>query len=239
MSLDAAGVPRLLVYVGAMILGVVSCVRCQERPLREVRTLASHRAPSSPAQRAVRVEGEVRDGPLVRSRLGRSCAAWEGAVHVTTKERSSKTTRTVVTRSCAEGGGEITIAAAGTALRVPAFELGLVADSVRREERALEDVPGLRCKASATNPVSVRYVETCLQPGDHAIAYGCRDGSALQRCGDGVDGVFSPTERDRFADPRLTLAWEGVLGAAGLAIVAFLLIGPLGRRAVDARRGDG
>ena len=240
MSLDAAGLPRLFVYLGAMALGVVSCVTCQERSLREIRTLHAHGSASSPSQRAVRLEGTVRDGPVARSRLGRSCAVWEGAVHVTTKERTSKGgSRTVVTRSCREGRGEIALEhAPGSTLRVPAIDLGLVADSVRREERELAEVPELRCKVAAKDPVSVRYVETCLRPGDHAIAYGCRAGDALERCGDGVDGVFSPGERDRLAEPRAALAWQGALGALALSLVALLLMGQLRARAVDARRGE-
>ena len=64
------------------------------------------------------------------------------------------------------------------------------------------------------------------------------DGGARIGGGDGVDGVFSPGERDRLAEPRAALAWQGAIGALALSLVALLLMGQLRARAVDARRGE-
>ncbi len=201
---------------------MVVCGGTQLELLREVKTLRAHETWKPASSGPVLARGSVRSRGLVRSPLGRECAAWRGEItrRVTSRNSKGKEEVSRVTDCTAKASAPLSLAVEGAELEL--IDLELATGDPRASEVPLADVrePPCVAKRGADAP---RYTETCLLPDDEALATGCVRGGRLGPCGDGFDELQAPPRDDRVARRQVKLAWlagcgavfVGLLGAAG------------------------
>ena len=227
----------VLYFVGVGLLPLGTCVRFQCQELQQLEALRSHRAFVPGAAGPVAMRGRIIAANSVKSRLGRSCAAWSAEVTAqrTRRDAKGKTSTRVVSLCQENGAAPMTLASDGHEVRIdPTLPMG--GKAMRVERRPAQSMNEGPCKAARedTNP---SYEESCVESGDEALVYGCLKDGLITPCNDGVDSIFVPPADDRLAPERSSLARMALAATVWLAVFAAAAGVYLASRRVDPTRG--
>lgn len=240
--------PPLDTFYAWVLLGLaatfsvpVACENMAGKEQRRLDALRLHQRTTDPGQREVIARGKVRGKTLVAqplaSPMGRSCLAWGYAVLADRTSGSGKNRKTARSRICnKEAASDLLLETPeGTSLEIK----NLTLRNREHESKGPLTQDKIPCPGlTSTDRKNATFSEYCLQDGDVAEAWACREPGkdVLRPCNDRGDYIAAPPDEGPVGEQRKKVGLPLCGGTLWLLLGGAGLIFMLSERVVQSRR---